>query len=55
MRRRHRHHGLERIAALGEDRAAGLGGGVMRRGDDAAAVSGGVEIHRKSLFSATPR
>ncbi len=44
--RRHRHHRLQRIAALAEDGATGLGGRVVGRGDDAAAVSGGVEIHQ---------
>ena len=42
---RHGDHGFERVAALGQDRATGLGGGVMRGGDDAAAMSGGVKIH----------
>ena len=41
----HRDHGLERVAAFGEDRPAGLGGGVMWRGGDAAAMSGGVKVH----------
>ena len=44
--RRHRHHGLQRIAALGENCASRLGGGMMGRGGDAAAVSGSVEIHQ---------
>ena len=43
--RRHGHHGFERIAALGEDRAAGFDGGGMRRADDAAAMAGAVQIH----------
>ena len=42
---RHRHHGLERVAALGEDAAAGFGGGMVGCGDDAAAVAGGVKVH----------
>jgi hypothetical protein len=44
--RRHRHRGLQRVAALSEDGTPRLGGGMVRRGDDAAAVSGGVEIHQ---------
>ena len=42
---RHRHHGFERVAALGEDAAAGFGGGMVGCGDDAAAVAGGVKVH----------
>ena len=51
--RRHRHHGLQRIAALGEDGAPRLGGGMVRRGGDAAAVSGGVEIHQAPVDRAS--
>ena len=43
-RRRHRHHGFDRVAALGEDRAAGFDGGEVRRADDAAAMAGAVQI-----------
>jgi hypothetical protein len=43
--RRHRDHGLERIAAFGERRASGLDRGVVRRGDDAPAMPGGVKVH----------
>jgi hypothetical protein len=42
----HRHHGLERVAALGKHRASRLDRRVMRRSHDAAAMSGGVEVHR---------
>ena len=42
---RHRHHGLERVAARGQGGAPRLDGGVMRGGDDALAMSGGVEVH----------
>ena len=56
MRRRHRDHGFERVAALAQDRAAGLGRGGMRRGDDAAAMSGGVQLgHAAALASRKPR
>ncbi len=41
----HRDHGLERIAAFGERRASGLDRGVVRRGDDASAMPGGVKVH----------
>ena len=41
----HRQHGLDGVAAFGEDGAAVLDGGGMRRADDATAVAGGVEIH----------
>src|SRR3954470_21704894 len=43
---RHRHHGLERVAARSQGGAPRLDGGVMRGGDDALAMSGGVEVHR---------
>jgi len=43
--RRHRDHGFERIAAFGERRASGLERGVVRGGDDAAAMPGGVKVH----------
>ena len=43
--RRHRHHRFERVAALGEDRPAGFDGFVMRRADDAAAMTGGMQLH----------
>ncbi len=41
---RHGHHGFERVAALGEDRAAGFDGGGMRGADDAAAMAGAVQF-----------
>ena len=44
-RRRHGDHRLDGVAALGQDGAAVLDGCGVRRADDAAAVSGGVEIH----------
>ena len=44
-RGRHRDHGFERVAAVGDDRASRLGGGVMGRADDALAMPGGVEVH----------
>ena len=40
--RGHGQHGFDRIAALGEDGAAGLDGGKVRRADDAAAMAGAV-------------
>ncbi len=52
-RGRHGNHGFERIAALGKDRAAGLGRGAMGRGDHAAAVARGMEVHQ--LAAASPR
>ncbi len=51
--RRHRHHGLERIAAFGERGASGLDGCGMRRADDALAVAGGVEVHRGDVVPQT--
>jgi len=45
--RRHRHHGFERVAALGQHRAPGLDGGGMRRADHALAMSGSVEVHER--------
>ena len=50
-RRRHRDHRFERIAALGEHGAPCFGGRAMRRADDAAAMSGGVEVHQILLVS----
>ncbi len=44
-RRRHDHHGFERITAFGEDQPAGFGSGPMRDGNDAATISGGIERH----------
>ena len=41
----HRQHRLDGVAALGEDGAAVLDGGGMRRADDAVAMAGGVEGH----------
>ena len=43
--RRHRDHGLERIAAFGERCASRFDRGVVRRGDDAPAMPGGVKLH----------
>ena len=43
--RRHRDHGFERVAALRQHGAAGLGGRVVGSGRDAAAMSGAVEVH----------
>ena len=45
----HRHHRFDRIAAFGQDRAAGLDGGEMRRADDAAAMAGAVQIASCSI------
>ena len=42
--RRHGHHGFERVAAFGEDGAAGFDGGRVRRADDAAAMAGAVQV-----------
>jgi hypothetical protein len=44
-RRGHRDHGLERVAAFGERGASRLDRGVVRGGDDAATMPGGVEVH----------
>src|SRR5664280_1081128 len=41
----HREHRLDGVAAFGEDDAAVLDRGGMRRTDDAAAMSGAVESH----------
>ena len=38
-----------------KDGAPRLGGGMVRRGDDATAVSGGVEIHRCSSIGPLAR
>ena len=54
-RRRHRDHGFERVAAFGEDGAAGFDGGVMRRADDAAAMAGAVKLHQFTAGAAKPR
>ncbi len=43
--RGHGDHRLDGVAAFGQDRAAVLDGGGMRRADDAAAMSGGVKVH----------
>ena len=54
----HGHHRFERVAALGENRAAGFHGVVMRRADDAAAMTGAVQIdHAQATAtgSANPR
>ena len=53
-RRRHRQHGLDGVAAFGEDGAAVLDRGGMRGGNDAAAVAGGVQVHAGTA-SASPR
>jgi hypothetical protein len=39
-RRRHRHHGFQRISAFGQDIATRFGSGGVRRRDHAAAKSG---------------
>jgi hypothetical protein len=44
-RGRHGDHRFQRVAAFGENRAPGFGGSVMGSGNDAAPMSGGVEIH----------
>jgi len=41
----HGHHGLERVTALGENGATRLRRGEMRRADDAAAMTGAMQIH----------
>ena len=46
--RRHRHHGLKRVAALGKDLAPGLDRREVRRRNDAATVAGCVEVHAAS-------
>jgi hypothetical protein len=52
--RRHRHRGLERIAALGEDRASSFDGGVVRRGHGTAMMSGSMELdHSDGWLSAS--
>ncbi len=53
-RRGHRDHRLDGVAAFGQDGAAVLDGCGMRRADDAAAMSGGVEVHAGTA-SASPR
>jgi hypothetical protein len=50
----HGQHGLDGIAALGEDLPAVFDDGEMRRGNDAAAMAGGVEGHAGTT-SASPR
>ena len=42
--RRHGHHGFERVAALGEDGAAGFDGGAVRCADDTAAMAGAMQV-----------
>jgi CRISPR-associated protein Csb2 len=44
-RARHCEHGLDRVAALGQCHAPGLDSGRVRCADDAAAMSGCVELH----------
>ena len=44
--RRHRDHGFERVATLGQDRAPGRNCHVMRRADRAAAMAGAVQVHQ---------
>ena len=56
--RGHRYHRFQRVAALGENRATGFHGAVMRRADDAAAMTGAVQIdHAQAAAtgSANPR
>ena len=43
--RGHGDHRLDGVAAFGQNGAAVLDGGGMRRTDDAAAMSGGVKVH----------
>ena len=50
----HREHRLDGVAAFGQDGAAVLDRGGMRRANDAAAMSGGVEVHAGTA-SASPR
>jgi hypothetical protein len=47
--RRHCDRGLECIAALGQHRASGFDGCVMRRGHDPTAMSGGVEVDHSGV------
>jgi hypothetical protein len=54
-RGRHGDHRLDRVAAVGKDRAPRLGGGVMRRADDALAMSGSVKVHRGPCHSGRAR
>ncbi len=49
---RHGEHGFERVAALGQDLAAGFDGGSMRRANDAPAVAGCVQFHGVAQFAA---
>ncbi len=51
---RHRQHGLDGVAAFGQNGAAVLDGGGMRRADDAAAMAGGVKGHADTA-SVSPR
>ncbi len=50
--RGHGEHRLDGIAAFGEDGAAVLDSGQMRRADDAAAMSGGVQRHASDARNA---
>ena len=54
-RRSHGDHGLDGVAAFGEDGTAVFDGDVMRRGDDAAAVAGTMQIHGGFFLSSRPR
>ncbi len=47
-RGRHRDHGFDRVAAFGEHVAAGFGGGAMRRTNDGASMSSGMNIHGRN-------
>ena len=43
--RRHRDHRFEGVASLGEDRPAGFHGFMVWRADDAAAMTGSMQLH----------
>jgi len=52
----HGHHGFDRVAAFGEDGAAGFDGSRVRRADDAAAMAGAVQVgHAQWAGSVKPR
>jgi hypothetical protein len=53
-RRGHGDHGFERVAAFGQDHAAGFGSGAMRGRDNAAAISGGVKGHGGPMAYSKP-
>jgi hypothetical protein len=47
---RHCDHGLQRVAVIGEHRASRFDRSFVRRSDDAAAMTGGVEVHGRSRY-----